>query len=82
VQRAASQFLCLAKGELHANWSSVAAQQVLAHEVEAQLEAAWTLFLRGYGTPTALTMVALTSGTQYGCATTAMLSARNAPARA
>jgi len=50
VQCAASQFLCLAKGELHAQLVFGYRTDVRAHEVEAQLEAAVDLFLRGYGT--------------------------------
>ncbi|BCT92652.1 transcriptional regulator [Lysobacter helvus] len=50
VARAASQFLCLAKGELHAQLVFGCCTEVRAHEVEAQLEAAVDLFLRGYGT--------------------------------
>jgi TetR/AcrR family transcriptional repressor of mexJK operon len=54
VHGAASQFLCLAKGELHARMvfgcCAGGVDAPPAHEVEAQLEAAVDLFLRGYGT--------------------------------
>ena len=50
VPRAASQFLCLAKGELHAQLVFGCCGEVRSHEVEAQLEAAVDMFLRAYGT--------------------------------
>jgi TetR/AcrR family transcriptional regulator, mexJK operon transcriptional repressor len=54
VQLAASQFLCLAKGELHARMVfGCCAEGVAmppAHAVEAQLEAAVDLFLRAFAT--------------------------------
>jgi TetR/AcrR family transcriptional repressor of mexJK operon len=48
VPRAASQFLCLAKGDIHQR--VVFGCPTLAHEVEAQLEGAVDMFLRAYGT--------------------------------
>ena len=50
VQRAASQFLCLAKGELHARMVFGCDLDPPAYLVEAQLEAAVDVFLRAYGT--------------------------------
>ena len=50
VPRAASQFLCLAKGELHAQLVFGCCGEVRSHDVEAQLEAAVDMFLRAYGT--------------------------------
>ena len=50
VQRAASQFLCLAKGELHARMVFGCDLDPPATLVEAQLEAAVDVFLRAYGT--------------------------------
>ena len=50
VPRAASQFLCLAKGELHAQLVFGCCGEVRSHEIEAQLEAAVDMFLRAYGT--------------------------------
>lgn len=49
IPRAASQFLCLVKGELHARMVFGCDLQPPAHAVEAQLEAAVDLFLRAYG---------------------------------
>jgi TetR/AcrR family transcriptional repressor of mexJK operon len=46
---AASQFLCLAKGDLHQR-VIFGCQPPLAHEVEAQLEGAVDMLLRAYGT--------------------------------
>ena len=52
IDMAASQFLTLAKGELHARMVFGCCEggqsEPLQHEVEAQLEAAVDLFLRGY----------------------------------
>ena len=52
IEVAASQFLTLAKGELHARMVFGCCEggqsEPLQHEVEAQLEAAVDLFLRGY----------------------------------
>jgi TetR/AcrR family transcriptional repressor of mexJK operon len=50
VNRAASQFLCLAKGELHARMVFGCDLDPPAYLVEAQLEAAVDVFLRAYGT--------------------------------
>lgn len=50
VQRAASQFLCLSKGELHARMVFGCDLDPPAYAVEAQLEAAVDVFLRAYAT--------------------------------
>jgi len=51
VRRAATEFLCLAKGELHARMifgCCDGGDVPSSHEVEAQLESAVALFLHGY----------------------------------
>ena len=53
VDVAASQFLCLAKGELHARMVFGCCTTLPAHVVEAQLEGAVDLFMRAYATPAA-----------------------------
>ncbi|MCC8364435.1 TetR/AcrR family transcriptional regulator [Lysobacter sp. A6] len=50
VPRAASQFLCLVKGDLHQRVVFGCAAAPLADEAEAQLEGAVDMFLRAYGT--------------------------------
>ena len=50
VRRASAEFLCLAKGELHAQLVFGCCGEVRSHDVEAQLEAAVDMFLRAYGT--------------------------------
>jgi TetR/AcrR family transcriptional repressor of mexJK operon len=50
VPRAASQFLCLVKGDLHQKVVFGCAPLPAAHEAEAQLEGAVDMFLRAYGT--------------------------------
>jgi TetR/AcrR family transcriptional repressor of mexJK operon len=50
VPRAASQLLCLAKGDLHQRVVFGCCPTPLAHEAEAQLEGAVDMFLRAYGT--------------------------------
>jgi TetR/AcrR family transcriptional repressor of mexJK operon len=50
VPRAASQFLCLVKGDLHQRLVFGCCAPPLAHEVERQIEGAVEMFLRAYGT--------------------------------
>ena len=49
LPRAASQFLCLVKGDLHQRVVFGCAPSPPAHEAEAQLEGAVAMFLRAYG---------------------------------
>jgi TetR/AcrR family transcriptional repressor of mexJK operon len=50
LPRAASQFLCLVKGDLHQRVVFGCAPTPPAHEAQAQLEGAVDMFLRAYGT--------------------------------
>ena len=50
IPRAASQFLCLVKGDLHQRVVFGCAPTPPAHEAQAQLEGAVDMFLRAYGT--------------------------------
>lgn len=49
VERAASQFFCLLKGELHARMLCGCTEPLAPAEVDAHLEATVELFLRAYG---------------------------------
>ena len=49
IPRAASQFLCLVKGDLHQRVVFGCSPMPLASEAEAQLEGAVDMFLRAYG---------------------------------
>ena len=57
VHRAASQFFCLLKGELHAQLLCGCGESFSASDVEAHLQATVDLFLRAYA-PAASSMTA------------------------